>query len=78
MRKHLYYSKQLISSGALGHALPFNNSSTTSIAPVITSIMTIWGPASQPTRGGSMSYVLFIDEFTRCTWLYLINNKSGF
>ncbi|KAK8951538.1 hypothetical protein KSP39_PZI004751 [Platanthera zijinensis] len=37
----------------------------------------VWGPAPTLTIGRSSSYfVTFIDEFSRCTWVYLLRDRS--
>lgn len=47
--------------------LSFNKSTSISVAPY-----DIWGPALTPTMGGSRYYVLFIDGYSRFTWIYLM------
>ena len=34
------------------------------------------GPVMVPSLGKSMYYVLFIDDFSRNTWIYFLKNKS--
>ena len=58
------------------HAFPYNKSTSFTTAPFDLVHSDVWGPASQPTKGGSIYYVLFIDDFTRYTWLYLMKNSS--
>ncbi len=36
----------------------------------------VWGPAPITSNGGTRFYVIFVDEFTRLTWFYPINNKA--
>ena len=36
----------------------------------------VWGPAQVSSLGGSRYYVTFIDDATRKTWIYYIQNKS--
>ena len=57
------------------HSLIIKSTSFTN-APFALVHSDVWGPASQPTKGGSIYYVLFIDDFTRHTWLYLMKNRS--
>lgn len=60
------------------HALPFNISSSTTndIFDLIHS--DIWGPAPIPTMGGARYYVIFVDDYTRFTWVYLLHHRSDF
>ena len=37
----------------------------------------VWGPAQVSSLGGSHYYVTFIDDATRKTWIYYIQNKSN-
>ena len=37
----------------------------------------VWGPARVLSLGGSRYYVTFIDDATRKTWIYCIQNKSN-
>ncbi|GFZ16754.1 hypothetical protein Acr_26g0000240 [Actinidia rufa] len=36
----------------------------------------IWGPSPTSTMGGSQYFVIFVDDFSRYTWLYLLKNRS--
>lgn len=54
------------------HALPYNKNLYVTRVPFDLVHSDTWGPASQLTKGGSFYYVLFIDDFTRYTWLYLM------
>ncbi|KAK1684333.1 hypothetical protein QYE76_045181 [Lolium multiflorum] len=36
----------------------------------------VWGPSSVTSLSGERWYVTFIDGFSRCTWLYLLKQKS--
>lgn len=57
-------------------ALSFNNSESISLAPFDLVHSDIWGPSPTPTMGGSKYFVLFIDDHTRFTWLYLMKKRS--
>ena len=36
----------------------------------------VWGPSSISTLGGSRYFVIFVDDFSRYTWIYLFKNRS--
>ena len=36
----------------------------------------VFGPVPIPSLGGSLYYVIFIDDFSRNTWLYFLKKKS--
>uniref|UniRef100_A0A2N9EVF0 Integrase catalytic domain-containing protein n=1 Tax=Fagus sylvatica TaxID=28930 RepID=A0A2N9EVF0_FAGSY len=36
----------------------------------------IWGPSPTATVGGSKYFVIFVDDFSRYTWIYLMHNRS--
>ena len=36
----------------------------------------VWGPAQNFRLGGNRYFVSFIDEYTRHSWIYLIERKS--
>ena len=56
--------------------LPFNNSDSFSFAPFDLIHSNIWGPAPIPTEGGFRYFVIFVDDFSRYTWIYLFHYKS--
>ena len=58
------------------HALPFNNSDSIAKAPFDLIHSDIWGPSPNPTMGGSRYFVIFVDDFSRYTWIYLMKNRS--
>ncbi|KAL0536937.1 hypothetical protein IC582_025900 [Cucumis melo] len=37
----------------------------------------IWGPAPCPTVNGYRYFVLFIDDYSRVTWIYFLRNRSS-
>lgn len=49
------------------HALPSNKRSSVTYAPFELIHFDIWEPSSQSIKGGSLYYVLFIDDFTHFT-----------
>ena len=58
------------------HALPFNNNDCISQAPFDLVHSYIWGLAPTTTMGGSRYFVIFVDDFSRYTWIYLLKNQS--
>jgi hypothetical protein len=36
----------------------------------------VWGPVKTASRGGHMSFVIFIDDFSRNVWVYFMQHKS--
>ena len=57
-------------------ALPFNNSASLSSAAFDLVHFDVWGPAPIPSQGGSCYFVIFIDNYSRYTWLYLLHDRS--
>ena len=59
-------------------ALPFNKSLSVSTSPFQIVHTDLWGPSPIATKGGSIYYVSFVDDYSRYTWVYLITHKSDF
>lgn len=59
-------------------ALPFNKIVSISYAPFDLVHSDVWGPSSVITKDESRYYVLFIDDYTRYRWAYLMKNYSEF
>ncbi|CAL5387066.1 unnamed protein product [Camellia sinensis] len=57
-------------------ALSFNKSTSVSLAPFDLIHSDIWGPSPTTTMGGSRYFVVFIDDFSRFTWLFLMKHRS--
>ncbi|KAK0594583.1 hypothetical protein LWI29_036706 [Acer saccharum] len=36
----------------------------------------VWGPMSTPSNGNNRYFILFIDDFTRMTWVFFMRQKS--
>ena len=58
------------------HALLFSNNISISHALFDLVHSDIWGPSPTPTMRGSHYFVIFVDDFSRYTWIYLIKNQS--
>jgi len=59
-------------------ALLFNNSTTISHALFDLVHSDIWGPSPNPTMGESKYFVIFVDDYSRYTWLFLMKQRSEF
>jgi hypothetical protein len=57
------------------HQLPYSKSSSVSTVPLQLVYSEVWGPA--PTSVGRKKYyVSFIDDYSKYTWIYLLNDRS--
>jgi transposase InsO family protein len=56
--------------------LPFNNSESIASATFYLIYSDVWGPSPVPTVGESRYFVIFVDDFSRYTWIYLMKNCS--
>ena len=57
-------------------ALPFNNNVSHALSPFNLIHSNVWSPSPITTQGGSCYFVIFIDDFSRYTWIYLFKNRS--
>jgi hypothetical protein len=57
------------------HQLPFSKSVSVSKAPLELIFLDVWGPA-HTSVGKHNYYVSFIDDFSKFTWIYLLQHKS--
>ena len=55
-------------------ALPFNNSVSHALSPFDLIHYDVWGPSLITTQGGSCYFVIFVDDFSQYTWIYLFKN----
>ncbi|KAJ9545281.1 hypothetical protein OSB04_024988 [Centaurea solstitialis] len=58
------------------HALPFENHEFTSALPFDLIHSDVWGPAPYPSVGGARYFVIFVDDHTQFTWIYLMKHHS--
>ena len=56
--------------------LPFINSFSIFIELLELVHFDLWGPAPVDSYDGYKYFVLFIDDFSRATWLYLLKSKT--
>jgi hypothetical protein len=56
--------------------LPFNPSFSSSSAPLDLIHSDLWGPSPIVSQKGMKYYVIFIDDYSRFTWIYFLKNKS--
>ena len=58
------------------HKLPFEHSKFQSTQPLELIHSDVWGPAPITSFNGYRYYILFVDDYTRFSWLYLLKHKS--
>ena len=59
-------------------ALLFNKRTSVFFSPFQLVHTDIWRPSSVDTKGGSLYYVPFVNDFSRFSWIYLMIGKSDF
>lgn len=61
------------------HRLPFDNNNNKRALHVLDLVhFVLWGPSPVNLDDSYCYYVIFVDDFSWFTWLYLFNSKSGF
>ncbi|KAL6273311.1 hypothetical protein ACE6H2_024003 [Prunus campanulata] len=55
--------------------LPFPLSSISTHAPFDLLHCDIWGPHKVPAHSGARFFLTIVDDFTRCTWIFLMQHK---
>ncbi|KAJ9551549.1 LOW QUALITY PROTEIN: hypothetical protein OSB04_015594 [Centaurea solstitialis] len=58
------------------HALPYELNDYTSDCAFDLIHSDVWGPAPHPSIGGCRYFVIFVDDHTRFTWIYLMKHRS--
>uniref|UniRef100_A0A2N9FXA9 Integrase catalytic domain-containing protein n=1 Tax=Fagus sylvatica TaxID=28930 RepID=A0A2N9FXA9_FAGSY len=58
------------------HKLPFVSSQFQSTRPLELVHSDVWGPAPINSSNGYRFYLLFVDDYSRFSWLYLLHRKS--
>ena len=61
---------------AKSHRVSFHPSTTRCQKPFALVHSDVWGPAPVEIHSGIKWFVLFVDDYTRVTWLYVMKNKS--
>ena len=56
-------------------ALLFNNNVSHALSSFDLIHSDVWGPFPISTLGGSCYFVIFVDDFSRYTWIYLFKNR---
>ena len=56
--------------------LPFSSSTHVSNLPFDLIHCDLWGPFSTLTIDGYKYFLTIVDDFSRCTWIYLMKTKS--
>jgi GAG-pre-integrase domain len=61
---------------AKSHKLPFNSNDILSCAPLELVHSDLWGPSPVMPHNGFRYYIIFIDDFTRFSWIYFLKIKD--
>ncbi|PKU70208.1 Retrovirus-related Pol polyprotein from transposon TNT 1-94 [Dendrobium catenatum] len=61
---------------AKSHKLSFNSNERKNSTPFALVHSDVWGPAPLPSMSGYNYYVLFIDDFSRFSWVYPMHTKA--
>lgn len=71
-------SSPCISCGSVkSHKLPFSTSTIKSKQPLELIYTDVWGLTPTRSFDGFSYYLIFVDHYTKYTWLYMLNNKSN-
>ncbi|KAJ4755031.1 hypothetical protein LUZ62_089436 [Rhynchospora pubera] len=58
------------------HKLPFSSSTTVTTAPLELIHADVWGPAPVVTANGFKYFVLFVDDFSKFSWIFFLSSKA--
>lgn len=58
------------------HRLPFQDSSHCTSKPFELVHCDLWGPYSEASHHGSRYFLTIVDDFSRCTWVYILKYKT--
>jgi hypothetical protein len=58
------------------HKLPFHESSIKTSTPFELIFSDVWGPSPITSVNGYRYYLIFVDHFTRYSWLYPLKQKT--
>jgi hypothetical protein len=61
---------------AKAHRLSFFSSSSISSSPLHVVHSDVWGPSLIVSSNGFHYYLLFVDDYSKFTWIYFMKNKS--
>lgn len=56
--------------------LPFSSSVIKYTTPFQLIHIDVWGPYTQPTYTSCSYFLTIVDDFTRCTWVFLMKQES--
>ena len=61
---------------AKAHRLPFSSSTSSSTSPLEIVYSDLWGPAPLLSNNGFRYYVVFVDDFSKYSWIYFLRSKD--